>query len=189
MNMKNLILAVVFGVASLSSINTKAQVSVNVNIGSQPQWGPTGYNHVDYYYLPDVDAYYYVPTSQYIYQNNGSWIWRNNLPGQYSNYNLYNGYKVVMNTPKPYLSHQSHVKAYSKYKNYGGKQGNIRDSREVKYGNARNGNNNGYQNMQKPVKKNNQFSNSDNNRNNGRGNGKAGSRGNDNSSRDSRGRN
>jgi len=29
--------------------NTDAQVhvSVNVNIGSQPQWGPVGYDHVD----------------------------------------------------------------------------------------------------------------------------------------------
>jgi hypothetical protein len=188
MNMKNLILAVVFGVASLSSISTKAQVSVNVNIGSQPQWGPTGYNHVDYYYLPDVDAYYYVPTSQYIYQNNGSWIWRNSLPGQYSNYDLYNGYKVVMNTPKPYLSHQNHVKAYSKYKNYGGKQGNIRDSREVKYVNARSAKNNGNQNLKKPAMQNNKVSNSGGRNNSSNNGNKPGNRGNGNSGRDSRGR-
>jgi len=137
--MKRLILAVVFGVASLSSISTKAQVNLSINIGSQPQWGPTGYDHVDYYYLPDVDAYYYVPTSQYVYQNNGSWIWRNSLPSRYGNYNLYNGYKVVMNQPKPYLSHQSHIQQYGKYKNYKGKQSSIRDSRETKYVNARNG--------------------------------------------------
>lgn len=41
--------------------NAKAQVSLNINIGSQPVWGPTGYDHVDYYYFPDIDAYYYVP--------------------------------------------------------------------------------------------------------------------------------
>jgi len=136
--MKRIVLAVIFGVASLSSISTKAQVSLNINIGSQPQWGPTGYDHVDYYYLPDVDAYYYVPSSQYIYQSNGSWVWRNSLPSQYANYNLYNGYKVVVNRNKPYLSHQNDVKQYSKYKNYGGKQGSIRDSRDTRYVNARN---------------------------------------------------
>jgi len=167
--MKRIVLAVIFGVASLSSISTNAQVNVNINIGSQPQWGPTGYDHVDYYYLPDVDAYYYVPTSQYIYQNNGNWIWRNSLPSQYSNYNLYNGYKVVVNRNRPYLSHQNDVKQYSKYKNYGGKQGSIRDSKETRYVNVRN--NKGNANMQsgrnpqtsKPVIKSNN-NRSDNNR-------------------------
>jgi len=136
--MKRIILAVVFGVASLSSISTKAQVSVNINIGSQPEWGPTGYDHVDYYYLPDVDSYYYVPSKQYVYQSNGSWVWRNSLPSRYSNFDLYNSYKVVMNRPQPYLMHQTHVSEYSKYKNYGGKQGSIRDSKDSKYTAARN---------------------------------------------------
>jgi hypothetical protein len=135
--MKRIILAVIFGVASFSNISTKAQVNVNINIGSQPQWGPTGYDHVDYYYLPDVDAYYNVPARQYVYQNNGGWVWRNSLPSQYSGFDLYNAYKVVMNTPKPYLSHQTHVREYSKFKGYIGKQGNIRDSKDSRYANAR----------------------------------------------------
>src|SRR4051812_6698169 len=103
--MKRILLAVIFGVASLSSISTKAQVNLSINIGSQPQWGPTGYDHVDYYYLPDVDAYYNVPSKQYVYLDNGSWVFRPSLPAKYRGYDLYNGYKVVMNTPKPYLSH------------------------------------------------------------------------------------
>ena len=44
-----------------------AQVSVNINIGSQPVWGPVGYDYVEYYYLPDIDMYYHVPTQQYVY--------------------------------------------------------------------------------------------------------------------------
>jgi len=127
--MKRILLAVVFGVASLSSINTKAQVSININIGSQPQWGPIGYDHVDYYYLPDIDAYYSVPDKQYIYVNNGRWVFNNSLPARYRNYDLYHGYKVVINSPKPYLSHKVHVKEYGKYKGYKGKQTAIRDSR------------------------------------------------------------
>lgn len=141
--MKRLIIAVVFGVASLSSVSTQAQISLNVNIGSQPQWGPSGYNHVDYYYLPDIDAYYNVPAKQYVYMQNGSWVFRKTLPARYSNYDLYSAYKVVMNTPKPYLSHQTHIRQYSKYKNYRGKQVNLRDSRSIKPGNnGRNDNNN-----------------------------------------------
>jgi hypothetical protein len=46
-----------------------AQVRVNINIGSQPVWGPVGYDHVDYYYLPDIETYYYVPTRQFVYFN------------------------------------------------------------------------------------------------------------------------
>ena len=140
--MKRVLIAVLIGVASMSSINAKAQISINVNIGQQPAWGPTGYDHVDYYYLPDVDAYYYVPGQQYVYQENNAWVWRNSLPSRYSGYDLYNGYKVVMNTPKPYLSHQNHITQYSKYKNYGSKQGVIRDSKDAKYVNARKGQSN-----------------------------------------------
>ena len=31
-----------------------AQVSVNVsfNVDAQPEWGPAGYDHVNYYYMP-----------------------------------------------------------------------------------------------------------------------------------------
>jgi len=135
--MKTLVVAVLLGVASMSSISTKAQVSLSINIGQQPAWGPTGYDHVDYYYLPDVDAYYYVPSAQYIYLLNGSWVWRNSLPSRFSGYDLYNGYKVVMNTPKPYLSHNTHLTQYSRYKGGNSRQPLIRDSRDSKYVNAR----------------------------------------------------
>jgi len=135
--MKRIVMAVLFGVASLNSISTKAQININVNIGTQPQWGPSGYEHVDYYYLPGIDAYYNVSSRQYIYLNNGSWVSRNSLPAMYKGFDLYNAYKVVMNSPKPYLSHNLHVKQYSKYKTYSGKQDNIRDSRNNNYANNR----------------------------------------------------
>lgn len=132
--MKKLVLFAVVLMVSLFSINSaKAQVSLNINIGSQPVWGPTGYDHVDYYYFPDIDAYYYVPSGQYIYANGGRWVWVNNLPAQYGNFDLYNAYKVVVNKPRPYLQNSIYVNQYSKYKNYGGRQTVIRDSRDSKY--------------------------------------------------------
>ena len=136
--MKRILFAVLLGAASISSINTNAQVSVSINIGQQPAWGPTGYDHVDYYYLPDIDSYYYVPSHQYVYLENGAWVWRNSLPSRYSGYDLYSGYKVVMNQPKPYLAHQNHVAQYGKFKNYKAKQPVIGDSRESKYSGVRN---------------------------------------------------
>jgi hypothetical protein len=132
--MKKLFLFAAVLMVSLFSINNaKAQVSLNINIGSQPVWGPVGYNHVDYYYFPDIDAYYNVPSAQYIYSNGGRWVRGSSLPARYRNFDLYRAYKVVINEPKPYLRNNIYVTKYSKYKNYGGRQGIIRDSRDTKY--------------------------------------------------------
>jgi hypothetical protein len=95
----------------------KAQVSINVNIGSQPLWGPVGYDYVDYYYLPDIEAYYYVPTRQFVYLNSGRWIFAANLPYRYRNYDLYNGYKVVIYGRNPYHHFHNHRVKYKGYRN------------------------------------------------------------------------
>ena len=98
-----------------------SQISVNVNIGSPPAWGPVGYSNVDYYYLPDVEAYYDIRASQFIYFGGGNWIRATYLPGRYRNYDLYNGYKVVLTDyhgPRPYTYYKSHKAKY--YKGYRG---------------------------------------------------------------------
>ncbi|UOE46504.1 hypothetical protein MTO98_19060 [Mucilaginibacter sp. SMC90] len=137
--MKKIILTSAIFLAILATSRpASAQISINVNIGSQPAWGPTGYDHVDYYYIPAIDAYYYVPSAQYVYLVNSKWIWSVSLPSRYSGFDLYGAYKVVMNTPKPYLQHQSHITKYSKYKTYTAKQPVIRDSHDTKYTQARN---------------------------------------------------
>jgi hypothetical protein len=96
---------------------TQAQVSVSINIGSPPPWGPAGYASVRYYYLPDVEAYYDVQSSMFIYFGGGAWIRRAHLPSQYRYYNLYSGYKVVMpdyhgNTP--YSHFKEHKMKYAR---------------------------------------------------------------------------
>ncbi|MES2652662.1 MAG: hypothetical protein V4663_13045 [Bacteroidota bacterium] len=131
--MKKLILVGVLGISLLLQNTVSAQVSINVNIGSQPLWGPVGYDHVDYYYLPDVESYYSVPRRQFIYLNNGNWIFSSSLPARYSSYNLYNGYKVVVNENRPYLNFNTHKVKYVKYKNWGGKQKAIKYSNDRKY--------------------------------------------------------
>lgn len=84
------------GMAMILASAAHAQVSVNVNIGSPPMWGPVGYTNVQYYYLPDVEAYYDIHSSMFIYYTGGAWVHRAYLPGKYKNYDLYGGYKVVM---------------------------------------------------------------------------------------------
>ena len=126
----------------------QAQVSVNVNIGSPPAWGPVGYSSVDYYYLPDIQAYYDIRATQFIYFGGGKWIRSRNLPNQYRNYNLYNGYKVVLNDyhgSRPYSNFKTHKAKY--YKGYKGKPqksiGSKRNnSNKVYKSNRNNGNGN-----------------------------------------------
>lgn len=109
-----------------------AQVSVNVNIGTQPVWGPTGYDHVDYYFMPDIDAYYYVPKQQYIFREGNAWVFRKTLPAQYNSFDVYKNYKVVINEKKPWLRDEEYRKKYESFRNRHD-QPVIRDSHEPKY--------------------------------------------------------
>lgn len=105
----------------LLSYSAKAQISVSVNFGSPPLWGPVGYTEARYYYLPDVEAYYDVQSSMFIYFGGGQWISRASLPRRYRNYDLYNGYKVVMTDYRgdaPYRNFNEHKMKY--YKGYRG---------------------------------------------------------------------
>jgi hypothetical protein len=122
-------------VSLLLAMNTNAinaQIRLSFNIGLQPLWGPVGYDRVENYYLPEIDAYYNIESRQYTYIVNGRWISTMSLPYQYRNYDLYNGYKVVMNEPRPYLHYNSDRVKYAPYKNQHDQQP-IRDSRDQKY--------------------------------------------------------
>jgi hypothetical protein len=130
--MKKLLFLILLPLISFVPLSTSAQVQINVNIGSQPLWGPAGYDYVDYYYLPEVESYYYVPKQQFVYLSNGSWVFGLSLPSKYRNYDLYNGYKVVMNTPKPYLHFRDHKVKYAKYKGNHSQTAIIK-SRDPKY--------------------------------------------------------
>lgn len=110
------------GLVLFISSAVEAQVSVNVNIGTPPSWGPVGYSHVDYYYLPDIQVYYDIPGAQFIYFGNGRWYRSRYLPSRYRNYDLYSGYKVVLSDyhgDRPYTYFKQHKVKY--YKGYKGK--------------------------------------------------------------------
>lgn len=117
--MKNLKLVAIVIVMFFATNTMHSQVSINVNLGTQPSWGPVGYSSVDYYYLPDVQAYYDVRSTQFIYLNGGTWIRSSRLPQQYRNYDLDRGYKVVLNDyhgTRPYTQFKYHKQKY--YKGY-----------------------------------------------------------------------
>lgn len=107
------LLACIFMLGAITT-ETKAQVSINLNIGN---WNPPAeYSDASYYYLPDVNSYYYVPTHQYIYLSGGNWVWRNTLPPQYRYYNINDGYKVAMYRPRPYRYYADDRVRYARYK-------------------------------------------------------------------------
>lgn len=118
-----------------------AQISVNVNIGSPPAWGPSGYTDARYYYLPDVEAYYDVRRSTFIYISGNRWVRSSYLPSHYRNYDLHRGYKVVMTNYRgnsPYTYYRQHKAKYGKgYR--GGEQHSNRDHKNFKK-NQRSGN-------------------------------------------------
>ncbi|TPG45329.1 hypothetical protein [Flavobacterium pectinovorum] len=140
------------GILFLSFSYTQAQVSVNVNIGTPPAWGPAGYTDVRYYYLPDLETYYDVSTSNYVYLNNGRWVRARSLPSVYRNYDLYNEYKVVLNDyrgDRPYDNFKTHKVKYGKgykgkpQKTIGQKPGKGNNKEGKDNGHHDNGNHNG----------------------------------------------
>lgn len=117
-------LFIIAAALTITATPAKAQlrVSVNLNIGSQPTWGPAGYDYVDYYYLPDIDVYYYVPQHQFVYLRGNRWVFASSLPARYSYYDLNHGYKVVINEPRPYLHADVYRARYARYKGWRDRQ-------------------------------------------------------------------
>jgi hypothetical protein len=115
-----------------SALDAQVGIRLNFNVGSQPVWGPTGFDHVEYYYLPDIEAYYYVPQHMFYYQERGRWVGRSRLPSRYRDYDFYNSYKVVVNERRPYRNHKMYRDQYSMYKGRHDQEV-IRDSRDSRY--------------------------------------------------------
>jgi hypothetical protein len=111
---------IALGIILLATNAIQAQISVNVNIGSPPVWGPPVAAEVEYYYLPEIEAYYDIRATQFVYFGGGRWIRSRNLPSHYRNYDLHHGHKVVLHDyhgRRPYSHFKSHKVKY--YKGYG----------------------------------------------------------------------
>jgi hypothetical protein len=139
-----LTLSLFAGSLLMNTIYAQVNVSVNVNVDNQPNWGPTGYENVNYYYMPDIEVYYYVPRHQFVYLSGGNWVFSASLPQRCRSYDLYRGYKVVINEPRPYMHHQNYKVRYAHYCNYYDHQPVLRDHREAYYDNKHDGPGNGH---------------------------------------------
>lgn len=130
--MKKIIIALALLAATGTFNNAQAQVSVSFNIGTQPLWGPTGYDYAQYYYMPELDVYYDIQSKMYYYSSGRRWVGVRTLPARYSRYNLYNTYKVVLNERNPWTRAQVNRQKYGSFRDRHD-QGAIRDSRDNKY--------------------------------------------------------
>jgi len=113
--------------------NAQIHISLGLNIASQPDWGPVGYDHANYYYMPDIDAYYDVSGHQYVYFQNNTWIHAAVLPARY-HFDPYNSYKVVVNGSNPWEHAADNRRKYASFKGRHDQQV-IRDSHDKKYAN------------------------------------------------------
>ena len=128
-----LIVTILLGGFLFQTASAQIRVRLNVNIATQPIWGPVGYDHAEYYYMPDIDVFYCVPRQQYVYQQRGRWIFSASLPFQYRSYDLYSGYKVVINDdPRPYRNAENYRTRYAQYRG-NHSQDVIRNSHDSRY--------------------------------------------------------
>ena len=115
--MKKILLLSTLFIGSLLMIKpAEAQFEASINIGVQPAWGPSGYNYAENYYLPDIEAYYNVPSHRFVYNDRGNWVYASSLPGRCENYDLYSGYKVVLNERDPWVHFNDHRNLYAGYR-------------------------------------------------------------------------
>lgn len=128
---KLLYLTLLFG-GILIANTSNAQISVNINIGSQPSWGPVGYDYVRYYYMPAMDVYYNVGTRKYTYFQGNRWVTKSKLPGRYRNFDMYRTHKVVINDHNPWNYHRRHRNEYARFASYHN-QPVLRDIRNNRY--------------------------------------------------------
>lgn len=111
-------------------LNAQTQASTNIN--AQPIWGPVGYDYVENYYMPEIESYYNVHSKMFMYMIDGKWLTSSKLPSRYNKYDLYHGYKVIINEQNPYLHFNKHRTKFISFWNKRNQEP-IRDSREVKY--------------------------------------------------------
>ena len=126
------VFALIAAVVLSCAVNAQVRVNLNFNVDRQPVWGPTGNDHVENYYLPDIEVYYNVPQHKYYYQQKGRWISSSSLPSRNRHFDLYKAHKVVVNESTPWRNHVTNKDKYASFKGQHDQQ-SIRDSRDSKY--------------------------------------------------------
>lgn len=118
--------------SSLACTRIFASTRVVSNIAQQPIWGPVGYDHADFYFLPEIDCYYDIAAHQFVYEKNGSWVYSTSVPPQAKSIDLFRTYKVVMRGQHPWFQHVPNRIRYVSYRT-NHTQPVIRDCHQQRY--------------------------------------------------------
>ena len=106
---------IIASVILLFSLQSMAQISVNLNIGSRPVLNEN-YHHdeVSYYYYPEIEAYFDTYESVYIYYGPQGWIRSQYLPEYCHNYDIDRGYRVAIDYRgnSPFAHFKNHKRKY-----------------------------------------------------------------------------
>ena len=114
LTMKNL-KVLFFSIALFAVTAVSAQVTTTKTTVSLPDWGVAGADNAHYYYIPDIESYYDVAGNQFVYMSDGKWVKSPDLPAAYKDYDLYDGYKVVLTDPtEPYADFDKMKVKYAK---------------------------------------------------------------------------
>ncbi len=104
MKLAKFLLTALFLIAFSSA---KAQTK-NAGAVTFPNWGVAGVNNATYYYIPAAETYYDIRKGEFVYLQNGKWTRSASMPMTYRDYDLYNGYKVVLTDSKePFAEYQT----------------------------------------------------------------------------------
>lgn len=105
---------------ALYTFDVHAQVNINVNVNTLPEWAPAEYiPETRYYYMPELEVYYDIPSKMYIYYHKNGWVRNKRLPKHYHKHSLNRYHKVSLYDigPNPYAYHNSHRVKYPKNHN------------------------------------------------------------------------
>lgn len=119
----------------LFTLQSNAQISVNVNLGSRPQYHDRYENEVSYYFLPEIEAYFDIQAQVYIFNSPRGWVRSSYLPEYCRNYDINRGHRVALTYIgyTPYADFKFHKQKYYRE--------NDRNYREEYYYNRNNGRN------------------------------------------------
>ena len=77
-----------------------------------PTYRSAYYYPYDYYYYPSTSVYFNIASGYYYYPNGRTWVKVRKLPSRFL-LDSRNRVKVVVNSDKPYISHNAHKKRHT----------------------------------------------------------------------------
>ena len=114
-NLRLLLSAVVMMFAAGAQAQIETSKTTTTTTTTLPDWGVAGSDNARYYYIPDIESYYDIRNKNFVYMKDGTWVKTTDLPASYKDYDLYDGYKVVLtDDAEPYADFDKMKVKYAK---------------------------------------------------------------------------